>query len=141
MILLDTNVMSELMKPAPDRAVEHWFLLHEEECALASIAIGELAYGVAKLDEGSRKARLAAQITDWRIHFASRSHAFTMTTGLVYGDIMARTRRNGRPMSVPDAQIAAIAAEQGYALATRNIADFTTTDLKLIDPWSIDVDS
>ena len=141
MILLDTNVMSELMKAAPDRAVEHWFLLHGDECALASVAIGELAYGVAKLDEGSRKARLAAQITDWRIHFASRSHAFTMTTALVYGDIIARARRNGRPMSVPDAQIAAIAVEQGFALATRNIADFATTELKLINPWSVDLAS
>ncbi len=136
MILLDTNVMSELMKPVPDPAVERWFLLNEEECVLASVAIGELAYGVAKLDDGAPKARLAEQIAEWRFHFAGRSQAFTMTTALLYGEILGKARRNGRPMSVPDAQIAAIANEHGCALATRNVSDFAVTELQLIDPWT-----
>lgn len=136
MILLDTNVMSELMKATPHPAVERWFLFTADECALASIAIGELAYGVAKLEEGVRKARLASQVAEWRFHFASRSHAFTMTTALIYGEILGQARRAGRPMSVPDAQIAAIATEQGCALATRNIQDFSTARLTLINPWS-----
>jgi predicted nucleic acid-binding protein len=135
LILLDTNVMSELMKAVPDPAVERWFLLNEDECVLAAVAIGELAYGVAKLDDGARKIRLADQVAEWRFHFAGRSHAFTATTALIYGDILASARRAGRPMSVPDAQIAAIAIEQGCVLATRNISDFATAALSLIDPW------
>jgi predicted nucleic acid-binding protein len=135
LILLDTNVMSELMKAVPDPAVERWFLLNADECALASIAIGELAYGIAKLDDGARKARLSEQIAEWRFHFAARSHAFAMTTALIYGDVLGKARRNGRPMSVPDAQIAAIAIEHDCALATRNISDFAVTELSLIDPW------
>lgn len=138
MILLDTNVMSELMKAKPDTAVERWFLLNEDECALASVAIGELAYGVAKLEDGARKSRLAEQVAEWRFHFAGRSHAFTMTTAPIYGDLLAKARRGGRPMSVPDAQIAAIATEHGCALATRNLSDFTTVDLTLINPWQGD---
>jgi predicted nucleic acid-binding protein len=135
LILLDTNVMSELMKAKPDPAVERWFLLNEDECAIASVAVGELAYGVAKLDDGARKARLAEQVAEWRFHFAARSHAFTMTTALIYGDILAKARRTGRPMSVADAQIAAIATEQACSLATRNISDFAALDVSLINPW------
>jgi predicted nucleic acid-binding protein len=58
-----------------------------------------------------------------------------MTTALIYGDVLGKARRNGRPMSVPDAQIAAIAIEHDCALATRNISDFAVTELSLIDPW------
>nr|WP_269769729.1 type II toxin-antitoxin system VapC family toxin [Sphingomonas formosensis] len=134
-MLLDTNVMSELMKPTPDAVVEHWFLRHEEECVLASIAIGELAYGVAKLEAGARKQRLGEQIAEWRLHFAGRTHAFTAATAMLYGEILGKARRAGRPMSVPDAQIAAIAQQHDCTLATRNVPDFQTTGLALINPW------
>ncbi len=135
MILLDTNVLSELMKAEPDASVERWFLLNEEKCCLPSIAIGELAFGVAKLESGARKSKLQNQLSEWRIRFANRIHVYDVTAALVYGDILARARRDGHPMSVPDAQIAAIAATQSSMLATRNTKDFETTDLSLINPW------
>lgn len=136
MILLDTNVMSELMKAAPDPAVERWFLLNEDQCHLASIAIGELAYGIAKLDAGARKAKFRDQLVEWRIRFAGRAFAFDMAAAIAYGDILAESRAAGRTMSIPDAQIASVAREQECALATRNVKDFVTTGLPLINPWT-----
>ena len=136
MILLDTNVMSEFAKPAPDPAVASWYLSHAGECWLASVALGEMAYGIAKLEPGSRRSRLENQLTDWRIAFAARTHGFQGSTAMLYGSIMAQAQRAGRPMSVPDAQIAAIAAEHGAALATRNARDFEATGVALVDPWA-----
>jgi toxin FitB len=134
-ILLDTNVLSELMKGEPHASVERWFLLHEEECWLSSIALGELAFGVAKLEPGTRKAKLQSQVSEWRIRFADRIHIYDVHVALAYGEILAKARREGRPMSVPDAQIAAIAHNQACMLATRNTKDFETTGLPLINPW------
>lgn len=136
MILLDTNVVSELLKLQPHPAVEHWFMRNEESCCLPSVAIAELAYGIAKLPDGARKAAFQQQLTEWRVRFANRICSFDMQAALAYGDIQALTRRAGRPMSVPDAQIAAIAMEQGHQPATRNISDFEATGVALVDPWT-----
>jgi toxin FitB len=135
-ILLDTNVLSELMRAEPNVRVERWFLMHEDECCLASIAIGELAFGISKLESGTRKAKLQGQLSEWRIRFAERIHVFDVTAALAYGDILAKARRAGRPMSVPDGQIAAIAQDQSCQLATRNTRDFEITGLQLLNPWT-----
>jgi toxin FitB len=135
LILLDTNVVSELMKSAADHAVERWYLLHEEETALPATALGELAFGVARLADGARRRGLEARLTEWRLRYAGRTIPFGASTALHYGSILATAEAAGRAMSVPDAQIAAIAMEHDCALATRNIRDFTTTALNLIDPW------
>jgi predicted nucleic acid-binding protein len=135
-ILLDTNVVSELLKAQPHPAVEHWFMRHEESCCLPSVAIAELAYGIAKLPDGVRKVAFQQQLSEWRIRFANRICSFDVSAALVYGDIQALARRAGRPMSVPDAQIAAIAMDQGHQLATRNISDFEATGVELVDPWT-----
>jgi toxin FitB len=134
-ILLDTNVISELIKAAPDSAVQRWYVRHSEECWLSAITIAESAYGIAKLDRGARRVRLETQLTDLRLAFASKMHSFTANTGMLYGEVMANARRNGHNMAVPDAQIAAIALEQDCALATRNGKDFATTSVALINPW------
>ena len=135
MILLDTNVVSELMKAKPHGSVEHWFLFAEDDCHLPTVAVGEIAFGIARLAEGARKAKLSEQLAEWRIRYADRTFLFGTTTAMVYGDVMADAQRAGRPMSVPDGQIAAIAIEHGAMLATRNGSDFVTTGLTLIDPW------
>ena len=135
MILLDTNVISELMRETCDPSVAHWFSLNEGEAALPAIAIAELAFGIAKLPEGARRNALTKQLGEWRLRFAERSPGFTTTTAILYGDIMANARRSGHNMAVPDAQIAAIALEQDCALATRNSKDFATTPVTLINPW------
>ena len=136
MILLDTNVLSELMKLAPDVKVEKWFLMNEDSYCLPSVAIGELAFGVAKLEVGSGRQQLQAQISELRVRFAERTLGFDVFAALTYGEVLARARRQGRPMSVPDAQIAAIALEHSCQLATRNTKDFETTGLQLINPFS-----
>ena len=135
MILLDTNVLSELMKPAPDEKVDRWLLLNDSDCCLPSIALGEISCGIAKLPESSRKSRYWLQLAEWRIQFADRIYPFTAETASMYGEVLAKARRAGRPMSVPDGQIAAMALEWDCALATRNISDFETTGLRLINPW------
>lgn len=135
MILLDTNVISELMKPVPDAMVERWFLLNEADCRISAVSIGELAYGIARLDESKRKAKLGEQLTGWRLRYGDRTCMFDTAAAMTYGDILAAARRAGRPMSLPDAQIAAIADHQGCRLATRNVRDFEVSGLDLIDPW------
>lgn len=135
MILLDTNVISELMRQRCDTRVASWFAQNEAEAALSAIAIAELAFGIAKLPEGAKRSALTQRLAEWRLHFADRSFSFTANTAILYGEIMANARRNGHNMAVPDAQIAAIALEQDCPLATRNGKDFATTSLKLVNPW------
>ena len=138
MILLDTNVISELMRETCDARVAQWFSLNEGDAALPAIAIAELAFGIAKLPEGARRNALASKLGEWRMRFADRSPGFTANTAMLYGEVMANARRSGHNMAVPDAQIAAIAMEQGCPLATRNGKDFATTSLTLINPWDAD---
>jgi toxin FitB len=126
-ILLDTNVISELMRAEPNPAVERWFLMNEEICRICTIAIGEIAFGIAKLEVG--------QLAEWRVRFAQRTLSFDITAALIYGDILANARTFGRPMSLPDAQIAAIAGASDFELCTRNTSDFSTTNIRLINPW------
>jgi predicted nucleic acid-binding protein len=135
LIFLDTNVVSELMKPAPDPAVERWFLLNEEETALPSIALAELSYGIARLAEGSRRRRLEARLTEWRLRYAARSFAFGPSAAMRYGPMLAAAAAAGRPMSLPDAQIAAMALDEQAAIATWNVADFEPAGVALVDPW------
>ena len=135
MILLDTNVISELMRENADPGVARWFSLNEGDSALPAIAIAELAFGIAKLPTGARRNALTQQLAEWRLRFADRSPGFTANTAMLYGEIMADARRSGHNMAVPDAQIAAIALEHACALATRNGRDCATTPVALINPW------
>jgi toxin FitB len=134
-ILLDTNVISELMRAEPNPAVERWFLMNEEICRICTIAIGEIAFGIAKLEAGEKKSKLLGQLAEWRVRFAQRTLSFDITAALIYGDILANARTFGRPMSLPDAQIAAIAGASDFELCTRNTSDFSTTNIRLINPW------
>ncbi len=136
MILLDTNVVSELMKPTPDVAVERWYLLNEEETALPAIALAELAYGIARLAGGARREALAARLVEWRLRYADRIVAFGATAALRYGPMMAAAEAAGRSMGLPDAQIAAIALDADAAVATRNARHFEAAGVRLIDPWN-----
>lgn len=135
MILLDTNVVSELMKDAPDPAVERWYLLNEDDCALPSVALAELAYGIARLAEGARRRGLEARLTEWRLRYATRTVAFGASAAMRYGPMLAATAALGRTMSLPDAQIAAIALDEQGTVATRNGRDFEPSGVALVDPW------
>lgn len=135
MILLDTNVVSELMKQVADPAVERWFLLNEEETALPAIALAELSYGIARLPEGARRQGLEVRLTEWRLRYADRTLAFGSSAAMRYGPMLAAATAAGQPMSLPDAQIAAIALVEDATVATRNTRDFAPAGVDLVNPW------
>ena len=135
MILLDTNVISELMKRPADPNVAHWFQAHDPLCFLPSPALAEMAFGIARLPHGTRRRELEAKLSEWRLRYADRTLSFTGTTAMIYGTVMAEALASGHNMSVADGQIAAVAVEHGATVATRNIRDFRVTSVSIINPW------
>lgn len=135
MIFLDTNVISETLRKLPDPAVVAWLGRHDAEIALSTVAIAEIAFGIQKIVPDQRAARLEQRLSEWRRRFANRIFGLTEEAALAYGEIMGTAKRQGRPMSTADGMIAAIAGVNGGFLATRNLADFQTTNLELISPW------
>jgi predicted nucleic acid-binding protein len=137
MILLDTNVLSELMRSAPSSLVESW--MGEQPAAslfISTITEAELRYGLALLPESRRRRHLAAQVEAMlATDFVGRILPFDSTAASEYARIAAARRFMGRPISQADAQIAAIAASRGAALATRNVDDFVDCGVHIIDPW------
>jgi predicted nucleic acid-binding protein len=138
MILLDTNIISELMRAEPNQAVIEW--LDEqaaEQLFLSAIAKAEIETGIAILDDGKRKQALLKAAEFIFINFANRCLPFDAKTASHYASIIAFTKKQGRPMSVEDAQIAAIAIQHAATLATRNVADFNfLVGLNLINPFN-----
>ena len=137
MILLDTNVVSELMRATPEAAVLRWMngqpssLVH-----LSSVSIAEITYGIRILPEGHRRHDLQHRFDRFlATAFSERLLDFDRAAALQYGEIMAVRRQIGRPMSVADGQIAAVARSRGCDLATRNVTDFEDCALELINPW------
>jgi toxin FitB len=137
MILLDTNVLSELMRPAPSAAVENWIGLQPvASIFISAITEAELRYGVALLPEGRRQVQLLAKIEAMLAEdFAGRILPFDSPAASAYADIAVMRRRSGRPISQADAQIAAIASSRGASLATRNMNDFLDCGIDVVDPW------
>ena len=135
MIFVDTSVISETLKHAPDEAVLAWLIRHDAELALPTVVVGEIAFGIAKIKPDQRAKRLEHGLLQWRLRFAGRIFHFTEEAALTYGDIMGQATRQGRPMSVPDGMIAAIAKVNGGKLATRNVPEFATTGLNIVSPW------
>jgi len=135
--MLDTNVVSELMRSAPSEAVLGWFS-YQTSTALfvSSVSEAELRTGVAILPEGKRQRMLARAVEDVLARdFADRILPFNSAAARVYPLIAVARRRTGRPILEGDCQIAAIARSHGAALATRNIADFEGCGIDLINPW------
>ena len=120
MIFLDTNVILESLKRTPDPAVIAWLSRFDVELALSTITIPEISYGIEKIRPDQRAARLSDGLDAWRKRFADRIFAFTAPAALVYGAMMGKASRSGRPLSIPDAMIAALAIANGGKLATRN---------------------
>lgn len=135
MILLDTNVVSELMKDGADRAVERWYFLNEEETALPAVALAELSYGIARLADGARRRNLETRLMEWRLRYADRTVPFGATAAMRYGTMLAEVVESGRAMSLADAQIAATALVEDAVVATRNTFDFEPSGVALVNPW------
>ena len=139
MILLDTNVLSELMRPLPDPNVVQWLDAWPEwDVWISAVTVAEIRLGISLLPAGKRKELLLdlAKQT-FQEDFPDRCLPFDCEAAGEYGLIVAERNRQGHPISVEDAQIAAIARTAGLALATRNTKDFSDiTGLKLVDPWA-----
>ena len=137
MILLDTNIISELMKTKPDANVIRWIDQQDVmQLTLSTITIAEISYGLNVLPEGQRKSSLEMSFNNvLREGFEYRVFAFDEVAAHLYGKIMSRRKELGKPMSLPDGQIAAIARAQNAAVATRNLSDFSNCGLELINPF------
>ena len=139
MILLDTNVVSEPTRPAPNPSVITWLDAQiSEDVYLSTITEAELRFGVAILPPGRRRERLASEIENMlREDFKRRILSFDSKAARVYAEIAASRRAIGKPISYADCQLAAIARCHGAAIATRNIEDFEHCGIEVINPWSI----
>ena len=139
MIVLDTNVISELARRAPDSGVLSWLdSLDVSEVGTTAVTAAELQYGVTRLPDGHRKRELAVVIRGILTEdFHGRVFPFDERASVRYADVVADRERNGRPIGVADAQIAAICRDLGALLATRNTADFEETGVEFINPWQL----
>ena len=138
MILLDTNVVSELAKPMLSPQVAAWFARNaSEDLYLTAITEAEMRLGVQLMPQGLRRNQISGVVTAiLEVDFAGRILAFDYVAARYYAEIVADRRRLGRPISNPDAQIAAIAKSNAIPLATRNVRDFEHVGVEIIDPWA-----
>ena len=137
MIVLDTNVISELMRSEPSRCVIGWLDAQvADQIAITAVTVGELLYGVARLPDGKRKQSLhqKAMILVEQ-DFAEAVLPYDGRAAQIYSVLVARSESRGRAVSIADAQIAAICIEHQALLATRNCKDFEHLGLQLINPW------
>jgi len=137
MIILDTNVLSELMKPAPSASVVAWASAQPAAgLYTTSVTQAEILHGLVLLPKGRRRVALEAAATSmFAEEFRGRILGFGSDAAPAYARIASERRRAGRPISQFDAQIAAIAASTGAAIATRNVADFEGCGVTVVDPW------
>lgn len=137
MIVLDTNVISELMRSSPDDRVVSWIDQYPvDDVFITAVTAAELQYGVARLPEGRRKTVLTVQVAELLAEdFQGQILPFGINASAHYARIAAEREREGRPISMADAQIAAICLHHGAELATRNLKDFADTGVHVHDPW------
>ncbi|WP_417512346.1 type II toxin-antitoxin system VapC family toxin [Microbacterium sp.] len=136
MIVLDTNVVSEVMRAEPNSDVVAWLDgLPRGEIWTTTITVGEIAAGIALLPAGIRRTQLADAFHLALDGFDDRILPFTTATALGYGAVIAARTAAGSPISIADAQIAAIVVGSDGTLATRNLSDFVGTGVDLVNPW------
>jgi predicted nucleic acid-binding protein len=135
--LLDTNVISELIAKHPNERVIQWLdHLDLASIYLSVITIGELRKGIEKLSDSSRKDELQNWLTDeLLIRFRDRILVLDLDVMLVWGELVGRLERIGRPLGAIDSLIAALALAHSCVLVTRNEADFEDTGLNVTNPW------
>ena len=137
MILLDTNVISEVMKVAPSANVLKW--LNDQSSSavhVSTVTVGEITYGLRILPDGRRRHQLQEKFEQFiALAFAQRILGYDEAAARLYGEIMGLRKELGRPMSVPDGQMAAIARCHGLSVATRNAGDFEDCGVDLLNPF------
>ncbi|SPK70547.1 VapC ribonuclease Y4jK (plasmid) [Cupriavidus taiwanensis] len=138
MIVLDTNVLSELMRAQAEPAVVDWLDRQTpDSLVITAVTVAELLYGIARLPDGRRKTGLreaALQMLDE--DFRDRVLPFDEDAAVHYAALVSQRERTGRPISMADAQIAAICRHHGASLATRNSKDFEGVGIALVNPWA-----
>lgn len=135
--LLDTNVVSEWVKPQPDPGVVRWLMEADEDRVFISVVtFAELRYGIDRMPAGARRHRLEHWLTEELLdRFDGRILGVDTVVSDRWGRLLALAERKGRPIGPMDACLAAIAACHGLTLVTRNGRDFTIADVPLLDPW------
>lgn len=139
MIVLDTNVVSELLRPAPDERVLTWLdRQRSSELWLSAVSAAELAFGVERLPHGRRKIQLREAVRAvLSVDLGGRLLPLDRAAAEAYGSLAADLERQGLSRSIPDVQIAATCRSRGATLATRNVRDFAGTGLDLVNPWEL----
>ncbi|QND57857.1 type II toxin-antitoxin system VapC family toxin [Mesorhizobium huakuii] len=136
MIVLDTNIVSEAMKPEPAPAVRDWL---DEQAAetlyLSSVTVAELVFGIGALPDGRRKQNLATTLDGLLDLFDGRILPFDTDAARRYADLAVAARDSGRGFPTPDGYIAAIAVAHGFVVATRDASAFKAAGVPVIDPW------
>lgn len=137
MIVLDTNVLSELMRPTPDPAVVAWLdRQNPVDVATTTVTVAEILFGIERLPTGRRRDTLALLAADmFDQDFAGRLLPFDVIAASLYARQMAALESRGKPVAMADGQIAAICQAQRAPLATRNTKDFQNMELVTINPW------
>ena len=136
MIVIDTNVLSELMRPSPDPGVVAWMsTVAPGEAATTSITIAEIGHGLRRLPRGKRRARLEGAFDSLVIELDREILAFDREAADHYARISQQRETAGKPIDQLDCMIAAICASRAAALATRNERDFDETGIAIVNPW------
>lgn len=136
MIVLDTNIVSEAMKPEPNPAVRAWLNKQSAETLyLSSVTLAELLFGIASIPDGKRKDMLSESLDGLMLLFKNRILPFDTDAARKYAELAVVARTVGRGFPTPDGFIAAIAASKGYQVASRDMAPFEAANLDVINPW------
>ena len=136
MIVLDTNVISEAMKPDPHPSVLAWLNNQAAETLfLSSVALAELLFGIASLPAGKRKAMLEQALDGLMGLFKDRLLSFDTDAARCYAELAVMAKSSGRGFPTPDGYIAAIAASRGFIVASRDTAPYKAANVTVINPW------
>jgi predicted nucleic acid-binding protein len=136
MILLDTCVVSEALRPRPDQRVMAWLdTVEEDALCLSVLVLGELRRGIELLETGAKQDRLRLWFEELRERFAGRILDLDAGTLVLWGDVGAKAKKAGHPLPVIDSLMAACALHHNALLATRNTMDYDGTGLALFNPW------
>lgn len=137
MILLDTNVVSEAMKPQPSHEVLAWLDAQSAETLfISSVTVAELMFGVGALPAGTRREKLTSALDGVVALFGPRILPFDLAAAHRYAALAISARRAGRGFPTPDGYIAAIAAAHGFSVASRDTSAFMAAGVQVIDPWA-----
>ena len=138
MIILDTNVISELMRAKPEPVVVNWFRVRSLlDIATTTINLAEIRFGLARLPFGRRRRDLEVTFNSLAVRgFANRVFDFDASAADAYGDLAVERERAGRRLEGFDGLVAAIAKSRGMPIATRNTNDFEGLGIEVINPWS-----